>query len=368
MLNKIQRVKIRDSVDLFLYDNVYLTAYYMNTRKRKTFRVDENMLKLIECIDGKKSIGEICTCMSRVEIKEDDVMQTISKLIDFHIVSIVAEDFQILSREYFEKYHRQINYFCEFLGGEEDGLIAQKKIIDSCLLIYGCGSVGGDIAIQLAMAGVESFILYDYDRVEKTDASRHLFFNAGEIGHYKTEVLAHRLKMINPKIKAECINERMTPTTEITSLISKASFIVNTLDEPYIGYTSSKISRISIEQNKAHYIAGGFDAHLASTGELVIPFITPCVECYAGFFKETLKDWKPKKHPVQKRYDKIGGISPMTLFSSSFASIEIIKYITGMVNEEDCFKTRGELLFPSLTLSYLDVKRDPNCIICGGKK
>ena len=42
--------KIKDSVDLFLSDNTFLTAYYMNSRRRKSFRINEEMVHLLEQI------------------------------------------------------------------------------------------------------------------------------------------------------------------------------------------------------------------------------------------------------------------------------------------------------------------------------
>ena len=56
----------------------------------------------------------------------------------------------------------------------------------------------------------------------------------------------------------------------------------------------------------------------------------------------------------------------MSLFSSSYACIEIIKYITGLVQMEDSYKIRGEFLFHDMSLTYLNVKKNPECPICGG--
>jgi len=89
------------------------------------------------------------------------------------------------------------------------------------------------------------------------------------------------------------------------------------------------------------------------------------VECYARYFKESLKDWKPTRHPVEERALEIGGLSPMSLFSASFAAIEIVKYLTGIVDMSCSYKPRGEWLFGDMSLSYLDVRRDPECPVCG---
>ena len=57
----------------------------------------------------------------------------------------------------------------------------------------------------------------------------------------------------------------------------------------------------------------------------------------------------------------------MSLFSSSYACIEIIKYLAGIVPMADSYKVRGEFLFHDMSLTYLHVKKNPNCPICGGK-
>lgn len=367
-MDKKAIIKIKDSIDLFLSNEHFLMVYYMNSRQRKSFRINEETVKLIEKIDGKKNIEDLIYIMQkRYDVSPEYTIQVIELLQHHRIVTEVVEKQSILAENLMQRYNRQINYFSEFLANEIDGIIAQKKVIDSHVLVFGCGAVGGDIAIQLAMSGVGHIILYDCDFVETSDAARHMYYKNEYEGMSKVEALKKELLLINSEIKVESINGFLKPTSDIENLVCNADFIINTLDEPYIGYTASKISRICIKYNKPHYIAGGFDAHLASTGELVIPYITPCIECYANHFKVTLKDWKPKSHPVKERYREIGGLASMSLFSSSYACIEIIKYIAGLIEMTSKYKVRGEFLFHDMSLTYLNVERDPACPICGGK-
>lgn len=360
--------KIKDSVDLFLSNDSYIMAYYMNTRQRKSFKINDETIHLLETIDGEKSLSEIKYIMfEKYDVNPLFVKQVINTMLKNRIITeIVSDNTKILDSYNLKRFSRQINYFSEFLDSEEDGIKAQKKLMESRVIIFGVGAVGGDIAIELAMAGVGNIVLYDFDKVEVSDASRHMYYKDEYIGIDKTDALSSEIKRINTSIHVQIIKESMKPDADVEELIKAADFVVNTMDEPYIGYTASKISRICIKHKIAHYIAGGFDAHLASTGELIIPYVTPCVECYAGHFKETLKGWKPKKHPVKTRYTEIGGLACMSLFSSSFACIEIIKYIAGLVTMEDNYKIRGEFLFHDMSLTYLNVEKNPDCPICGG--
>lgn len=364
-LNEATIFKVKDSIDLFLTDDAYITAYYMNSRKRRTFRVSPETVSLLEHVDGKRTTSELRRLMLvEFAASPKSTDRTLELLQASRIITDV-QDNNILCRDDLERYARQVNYLSEFFEDEADGMRVQRRISSSRVVIFGCGAVGGDIALELAMAGVRNLVLVDYDVVERSDVSRHLFFDLRDIGLSKVESLRKKISEIDPAISVKAISEAVRPEGNIESVIEGCDFVVNTMDEPYIGYTSAKISRICVKHDKPHYIAGGFDAHLASTGELVIPFVTPCVECYARYFKKRLKDWKPSPHPVENRAFEIGGLSPMSLFSASFAAIEIVKYLSGIVDMENSYKPRGEWLFDGMTLDYLDVKRDPECPVCG---
>lgn len=361
--------KIKDSVDLFLSDDTILTAYFMNSRRRKSFRINGEMIHLIEQIDGIHTTEQIYDIMEKqYSVSKDSVDRTLSMLLSNKIITEVKDLSEIIDTVDYNRYTRQINYFSEFLGSEEEGVLAQKKVMSSHIGIFGCGAVGGNIALQLVMAGVRELTLYDMDIVEESDVSRHMYYSSDSIGRNKVDVLKDQLLKVDSNIIVHTICSSMKPSDDIEPIIENLDFAVNTLDEPYIGYTASKISRICIKHMIPHFIAGGFDAHLASTGEIIIPYVTPCVECYANHFKESLKNWKPKKHPVVRRETEIGGLASMTLFSTSFAVIEIIKYIAGLMEAKENYKVRGELLFTSLKITYLNVSKDPNCPVCGGIK
>lgn len=365
-----KKYKIREGVDLYLIDDDILSVYFMSSRKNLQFKIGKQIAGIIELIDGNRTVKEVvCEYNKKVNmyVNLDIVEKLFKKLEKVNIITEnIIDKMNLLNEDYLRRYDRQINFFGDFLIGKYSKYKAMNKLINSNILIFGCGAIGGNIAIQLAMSGVEKFILYDNDIIQESDISRHIYFKESDIGRSKVTVLKEALIEINSNITVEIYNEMLVPDSNIEYLLDKASFVVNTADEPYIGYTSLKISRYCTQIKKAHFIAGGFDAHLASTGELIIPGITPCVDCYSNHFKEVLKGWKPSKHPVIDRYMEIGGLSSMSLFSSSYAVIEIIKYICELVDIKNYSNTRGEFLFDTMKIDYIDVKRDKNCSICGG--
>lgn len=370
-MNEKSILKIRDGVDLYLIGDDIITVYFMNTRKKLKFRANQLYVDLLELIDGELTIKELRKALQEKYDKTIDPHTFITILSNLEKKGIINVQDIYLYQSFLSnierlRFDRQLNFFGDFLPSGGMNYEAQRKIRDTKVLIFGCGAIGGWISVQLAMAGVNNFILFDGDRIQDSDISRHVYYNPDQLGQYKVDGLSNFLMRISSNIQTKRMPEYLSPETNISRLVEEADFIINTADEPYIGYTSIKISRECIRQIKPHFIGGGFDAHLASTGELIIPGVTPCVDCYANHFKIVLKDWKPKPHPVINRHLEIGGLSALSLFSSSYAVIEILKYIGGLVNMQEVSKSRGEFLFNSMSIDYLDVSRDPNCKTCGG--
>ena len=77
------------------------------------------------------------------------------------------------------------------------GLMESDWMQNKCVVISGCGSVGGTMALQLARSGVGRFVLVDSDCVEIHNVCRHCC-NLTDIGRYKVDAVADRILQINP--------------------------------------------------------------------------------------------------------------------------------------------------------------------------
>lgn len=77
------------------------------------------------------------------------------------------------------------------------GLMESDWMRNKCVIISGCGSVGGTMALQLARSGVGKFVLVDSDCVEIHNICRHCC-NLTDLGRYKVDAVADRILQINP--------------------------------------------------------------------------------------------------------------------------------------------------------------------------
>ena len=83
--------KIKDSVDLFLSNGRYLMVYYMNTRQRKSFRVNEEMIHLLENIDGINDYEKLIDIMQeKWDVSPEDTAQILDLLLQNRIITEVT--------------------------------------------------------------------------------------------------------------------------------------------------------------------------------------------------------------------------------------------------------------------------------------
>ena len=83
---------------------------------------------------------------------------------------------------------------------------AIEKLKNTRVAIFGIGGVGGYVAEALARSGVGSLALFDNDKVSVTNINRQIIALNSTVGKYKTEVMAERIKDINPECAVTTFN------------------------------------------------------------------------------------------------------------------------------------------------------------------
>ena len=82
-------------------------------------------------------------------------------------------------------------------------LEGQVRLKQSRVLIVGAGGLGNPSAQYLAGAGVGTIRLVDDDRIELSNLPRQLAFTEEDVGQFKADVLAQRLREANREIFVE---------------------------------------------------------------------------------------------------------------------------------------------------------------------
>ena len=107
------------------------------------------------------------------------------------------------SKKQIERYSRQIII-------KKIGVIGQKKLLQSNVLIVGAGGLGSPISIYLAALGIGKIGIIDKDSVEISNLSRQIIFSTNDLKKNKSSVAINKLRKINPDIKLHSFNKRLT--------------------------------------------------------------------------------------------------------------------------------------------------------------
>lgn len=80
------------------------------------------------------------------------------------------------------------------LIGEE----AMQKLAHARIAVFGVGGVGGYVCEALVRSGVGAFDIIDNDVVSVTNINRQIIALQSTVGRYKVDVMAERMRDINP--------------------------------------------------------------------------------------------------------------------------------------------------------------------------
>ena len=113
------------------------------------------------------------------------------------------------------------------LLGEEK----MAKLQNANVLVVGLGGVGAYAAEMIARAGVGRMTIADADTVSVTNINRQLIALHSTIGKQKAELMAERLRDINPEIELTIVN-RFIKDDETDALLDsqKFDYVVDAID------------------------------------------------------------------------------------------------------------------------------------------
>ena len=115
----------------------------------------------------------------------------------------------------------------ELLLGEEKLEILKNANV----LVVGVGGVGAYAAEMIVRAGVGRMTIADADKVSETNINRQLVALHSTVGREKCDILADRLKDINPELQLTVVN-RFIKDDETDALLDsdKFDYVVDAID------------------------------------------------------------------------------------------------------------------------------------------
>jgi tRNA A37 threonylcarbamoyladenosine dehydratase len=121
--------------------------------------------------------------------------------------------------------HRRFDRAARLLG---DAGIA--RLGSATVTVFGIGGVGSFAAEALARSGFGRIILVDFDRICVTNTNRQLHAMKGTLGKPKVEVMAERLRAINPDATIEARREFYSEKTSSRLLVPEPDVVIDAID------------------------------------------------------------------------------------------------------------------------------------------
>ena len=104
----------------------------------------------------------------------------------------------------------QIRRYARHIVLAEIGGIGQSRLIAARVLVVGAGGLGAPLLQYLAAAGIGTLGVIDHDRVDLSNLQRQVIHRTADIGSTKVESARRALSDINPEVRVETHDERLT--------------------------------------------------------------------------------------------------------------------------------------------------------------
>ena len=240
-----------------------------------------------------------------------------------------------------EKYSRQILF-------SPIGTDGQQKLLQSKVMILGCGALGTTQANALVRAGVGTVRIVDRDFVEESNLQRQMLFDEADARESLPKAVAaeRKLRQINSEVRVEGIVAD-ADSRNIEEFIEGFQVILDATDNFETRYLLNDAAvKLGIP-----WIYGAVVASYAAA-MTILPRRTACLACVFPTSPRGM-------HPT---CDTVGVIGPAVSWAAAIQATEALKILLGRESE-----LHGSLLTYDVWSNHsqqLKLARDPQCRVC----
>jgi molybdopterin/thiamine biosynthesis adenylyltransferase/rhodanese-related sulfurtransferase len=230
----------------------------------------------------------------------------------------------------------------------EVGEAGQEKLLKSKVLLLGAGGLGSPAALYLAAAGVGTLGIVDADTVDASNLQRQILHATSRVGTPKVESAAKAIADLNPDVKVEAYQERLT-SANVDRIFAPYDIIVDGCDNFPTRFLVNDAS-IFLKKPVVHGSIFRFDGQVTT----FLPGVGPCYRC-----------WYPEPPPPElaPSCQEAGVLGILCGIVGTLQATEAIKILLG---KGDTLAGRV-VTYDSLKMKFREFKlrKDKNCPVCG---
>ena len=244
--------------------------------------------------------------------------------------------------------HAEVLRYSRHLLLPEVGVAGQRKLKAARVLTVGAGGLGSPLSLYLAAAGVGTIGIVDFDVVDLTNLQRQIVHGTSTLGRPKLESAEARLSDVNPNVRIEKHETRLTSENAL-EILREYDIVVDGTDNFPTRYLVNDACVLLGKPNVYGSIfrfEGQASVFYAKEG--------PCYRCLYS---------EPPPPGLVPSCAEGGVLGVLPGIIGSIQALETIKWIIGA---GDSLVGRL-LLFDALKLRFreLQLRKDPSCPICG---
>jgi adenylyltransferase/sulfurtransferase len=227
------------------------------------------------------------------------------------------------------------------------GSKGQRKLLESKALIVGAGGLGSPSAVYLALAGVGTIGIVDFDVVELSNLQRQILHHTPDVGRPKVQSARDNILAYNPGVNV-VLHETRLESDNAMEIIGQYDLVINGADNFATRYLV----------NDACYLLNKplVDGSILIFDGQATVFI-PGHGCYRCLFPQ------PPPPGMVPNCAEAGVLGSLTGLVGSIQATEALKLFMGIGES----LTSRLLLIDALSMNFREVKlkRNPNCPLCG---
>jgi molybdopterin/thiamine biosynthesis adenylyltransferase len=241
----------------------------------------------------------------------------------------------------------QVKRYSRHIIMNDVGSSGQRKLMQSKALIIGAGGLGSPSAVYLALAGVGTLGLVDFDVVELSNLQRQILHHTPDVGRPKLESARDNIHAYNPDVNV-VLHEVRLESDNAMDIISQYDLVINGADNFATRYLVNDACYLL---NKP-LVDGSI---LIFDGQTTV--FMPGQGCYRCLFPS------PPPPGMVPNCAEAGVLGALTGLVGSIQATEALKIFLGIGQT----LTSRLLLIDALSMTFREVKlkRNPECPLCG---
>ena len=230
------------------------------------------------------------------------------------------------------------------------GILGQKKIFSTKILIVGMGGLGCPLVLYLSNLGIKNIGIVDDDKVDMSNLNRQILFNTKDIGKFKVIQAKKFLQKVNKMLKINTYKLKIIKKN-IQNILSKYDIICDCSDN----FTTRYLLNDFCLKNKKILISAAINKFEAHVFNFNFSKKIPCYRCFM-----------PEIPGEEDKCDAEGILPTVAGIAGTLQTNEVVKSILGKKDE----LVGKMIVFNTLSLNFRIIKltRNADCIMGCSKR